>query len=105
MSNTFLETVAIDLKLYKGKILLSASAVIPNKQPKTIIKYVFKSWISLLGLPAKFLTDNGDDIHKDIFACLFSIHNTISLSCHEQVCLSGILLPSSGNLNDYVAHI
>ena len=51
------------------------------------------------------------DIHKDIFACLFSIHNTISLSCHEQVCLSGlrlfreILLPSSGNVNDYVAHI
>ena len=27
--------------------------------------------------------------HKDIFACLFSIHNIISLSCHEQVCLSG----------------
>ena len=25
--------------------------------------------------------------HKDIFACLFSIHNIISLSCHEQVCL------------------
>ena len=31
-------------------------------------------------------------IHKDIFACLFSIHNTISLSCHEQVCLSVILV-------------
>ena len=30
------------------------------------------------------------EIHKDIFACLFSIHNTISLSCHEQVCLSGL---------------
>ena len=29
-------------------------------------------------------------IRKDIFACLFSIHNTISLSCHEQVCLSGL---------------
>ena len=28
------------------------------------------------------------DIHKDIFACLFSIHNIISLSCHEQVSLS-----------------
>ena len=24
-------------------------------------------------------------IHKDIFACLFSIHNTISLSCHYHV--------------------
>ena len=32
------------------------------------------------------------NIHKDIFACLFSIHNVIiSLSCHEQVCLSGPL--------------
>ena len=30
-------------------------------------------------------------IHKDIFACLFSIHNIISLSCHEQVCLSGLV--------------
>ena len=30
-------------------------------------------------------------IHKDIFACLFSIHNIIiSLSCHEQVCLNGL---------------
>ena len=26
-------------------------------------------------------------IRKNIFACLFSIHNTISLSRHEQVCL------------------
>ena len=39
-------------------------------------------------------------IRKNIFACLFSVHNTISLSRHEQV-----LLPSSGNVNDYVAHI
>ena len=26
-------------------------------------------------------------IRKNIFACLFSVHNTISLSRHEQVCL------------------
>ena len=30
------------------------------------------------------------DIRKNIFACLFSIHNTISLSRYEQVCLSGL---------------
>ena len=35
-------------------------------------------------------TDHYIIVHKDIFACLFSIHNTISLSCHEQVCLSGL---------------
>ena len=29
------------------------------------------------------------DIRKNIFACLFSIHKTINLSRHEQVCLSG----------------
>ena len=29
-------------------------------------------------------------ILKDIFVCLFSIHNITSLSCHEQVCLSGL---------------
>ena len=29
-------------------------------------------------------------IHKNIFACLFSIHNTISLLCLEQVRLSGL---------------
>ena len=26
-------------------------------------------------------------LRKNIFACLFSVHNTISLSRHEQVCL------------------
>ena len=30
-------------------------------------------------------TNKRFSIHKDIFVCLFSIHNTISLSCHEQV--------------------
>ena len=33
-------------------------------------------------------------IHKDIFACLFSIHNTISVSCHEKVCLNGLRFES-----------
>ena len=36
------------------------------------------------------ICENINDPHKDIFACLFSIYNTISLSCHEQVCLSGL---------------
>ena len=27
-------------------------------------------------------------VPKNIFACLLSVHNTISLSRHEQVCLS-----------------
>ena len=30
--------------------------------------------------------------HENIFACLFSAHNTISLSCQEQVCLIRLFL-------------
>ena len=79
MSNTFLETVATGLKLYKVKILLhivdlytghSALTVIPNKQAETIIKYTFKSWISVFGSPAKFLTDNGGEFANSTFTSM-----------------------------------
>ena len=32
-------------------------------------------------------TTSTDDIRKNIFSCLFSVHNTISLSFHQQVSL------------------
>ena len=31
-------------------------------------------------------------LRENIFACLFSVHNTISLSRHEQVCLITLCL-------------
>ena len=31
------------------------------------------------------------DIRKNIFACLFIVHNAISLSRHEQVCLTRLI--------------
>ena len=34
-----------------------------------------------------FLNNPSFDIHKNIFACLSSVHNIISLSWHKQVCL------------------
>ena len=34
-----------------------------------------------------FVPNKTFGIRKNIFACLFSVHNTISLSRHEQVCL------------------
>ena len=70
-------------------------------------------------------TETSSNIQKNIFACLFSDRNTISLSQHEQECLISpqseeknffscnydlatireILLSSWGNVNSYVAHI
>ena len=46
-----------------------------------------------------------DDIHKNIFTCLFSIHNSISLSCHEQVNLSGLRPDDGRSISRNVAHL
>ena len=48
------------------------------KQIRSLLKFLSK-WLSL----CLRIT-----IRKNIFACLFSVHNTISLSRHEQVCLN-----------------
>ena len=76
MASQFQETVAMDLKFYHGRIILhlidhctrlSASSVIPNKNPDTIIKYIFKIWISVYGVAEKFLTDNGGEFANNKF--------------------------------------
>ena len=51
------------------------------------------------------MTKCHQNIRKNIFACLFSVHNTISLSRHEQVCLMRLRFERYFNVNDYVAHI
>ena len=70
--NIFLETVAMGLKHYKDTIRLhvvdhctrlSTLAINLNKQPGTIIKYIFKSWISTFILPTKFLTHSVGEAH------------------------------------------
>ena len=45
---------------------------------KIIIKKKLKTKVILIS------KNNTWDIRKNIFACLFSVHNTISLSRHEQ---------------------
>ena len=60
----------MDLKFYNSKILLhlvdhcmqlSASSFIPNKNPDTILTFIFKIWVSVYGAPENFLTDNGGE--------------------------------------------
>jgi len=66
MATKFLECVAMDLKFYNGKILLhlvdhatrlSASTIVPSKNPDVIIRAIFKSWIQIFGAPEKFLSN------------------------------------------------
>ena len=49
----------------------------------TLLSYEIKSCEVILGGRKIYQVSLG----KNIFACLFSVHNTISLSRHEQVCL------------------
>ena len=66
------------------------------------VSYFLRLFVSFkygLILLRYFLTDSV--LHKDIFACLFSTHNTISLSCHEQVCLSSLSILVHGMIVFY----
>ena len=67
---SFQESIVIDLKLYKGRILLhlidqgtrlSVSRFVKSKEPEVILKAIFKSWIQTYVAPEKSLTDNGGD--------------------------------------------
>lgn len=75
-ANKFLDTVAMDLKFYRQKILLhmidhatrlSACVRIPSKRPEHIIKGIFSNWISVYGTTDKFLSDNGGEFINESF--------------------------------------
>ena len=79
MAKTFNEVVAIDLKVWGNKYFLVAvdlatrfcqATVIPNKEASTIIKGLFKCWITLFGAPKKFLSDNGREFNNSEFRTL-----------------------------------
>ena len=66
MATSFQECTAMDLKFYKGRILLhlihhatrlSVSSFVKSKEPEVILKTIFKSWIQIDGAPETFSTD------------------------------------------------
>ena len=87
--------VALDLSNYATKAdLKNATGVDTSSVAKKIYLADLKLDVDKLDIhKLKNLPFNSSnlkskvDIRKNIFACLFSVHNTISLSCHEQVCL------------------
>ena len=75
----FQDTVAMDLKFYKGKILLhlidhathlSACTRVPSKHQESIIKGIFTHWISVYGPAKQFLKDNGGEFVNEDFVTL-----------------------------------
>lgn len=75
-ASRFKDTVALDLKFYNGSILihmidhatrLSASSVIPNKKPETIVKHILKNFLQVYGQAKTFLSDNGGEFINQTF--------------------------------------
>ena len=93
MATRIQETVAMDLESYKGHTLLhlkdhfthlSASSVIPNKKPETIIQSIFNSWTSVYGSAEQFLSDNGGKFaNKDFMDMCETLGITVKTTAVE----------------------
>ena len=101
MATKFQETVAMDLKFYNGNIILhlidhfsrlSASCIIPDKKPETIIQNIFKIWVSVYGTPDKFLSDNGGEFaNHDFVTMCESLGITIKKTAAESPWSNGLV--------------
>ena len=70
LASDFNEVVALDLKFFRGNIILhlidhvsrfSAACIVKSKKPNEIIDAIFRIWISVFGPPKRFLSDNGGE--------------------------------------------
>ena len=101
MATPFQECIAMNLKFYKGKILLhlidqatrlSVSSFVKSKEPEVILKAVFKSWIQIYGAPEKFLTDNGGEFANSKFIDMAeSMNNTVKVTAAESPFSNGLV--------------
>ena len=102
MATSFQECIAMDLKFYKGRILLhlidhhttrlSVSSFVKSKEPEVIFNAIFKSWIQVYGAPEKFLTDNGREFAKSKFIDMAkSINITVKVTAAESQFSNGLV--------------
>ena len=101
MATEFQETVAMDLKQYKGKQILhlvdlctrlSAATFIANKKSTTIVKALFQIWICVFGSPRKFMSDNGGEFANAEFISLCENFNiTVRTTAAESPWSNGVV--------------
>ena len=76
LANKFNDVIAMDLKSYGSFYFLvivdlftryCSAIVLPNKMSPTVIRGVFKGWITFFGAPQKIISDNGREFNSDQF--------------------------------------
>ena len=93
MATSFQECIAMDLKFYKGRILLhlidhatrlSVSSFLKSKEPEVILKTIFKSWIQIYSATETFLTDNDKEFANSKFIDMAeSMNITVKVTAAE----------------------
>ena len=75
----------MDLKFYKGKILLhmmdhatrlSVTVILPSKKPGQIMNAIMKYWVAVYGTVNKFLTENGGEFVNEEIMIMCEALNT-----------------------------
>lgn len=75
-SSKFNETVALDLKFFRGKIILhmidtltrfSSAIICKSKEASCIIEGIVRCWIAIFGPPDKVIVDNGGEFANSKF--------------------------------------
>ena len=74
LANDFNETVAVDMKVINGKLVLhmidhvtrySSACVLANKRKETIVQALMEYWVRIFGAPVFLLSDNGGEFVND----------------------------------------
>ena len=75
LATRFLQSVGMDLKFYRQKIILhlvdhatrlSMAVFIPNKVASTVVKAILQHWVAVYGATDQFFSDNGGEfINKE----------------------------------------
>ena len=99
-ASRFQEFVAMDLKFYKGKIILhlvdhaarlSVSSLVPSKKPDVIIESIFKNWISAFSSADQFLSDNvGEFANEKFMEMCQSLHINFKTTSAESSWSNGL---------------
>ena len=115
MASKFNEVVAVDLKAWgKCHFLVMVdlatrfcqATVVSNKVPSTIIKGLFKCWITLFGAPNKLLSDNGGEFNnKDVRTLGEKFNMKVLTTAAESPWSNGVCERLNGVIGDRVARI
>ena len=115
MAKEFNETVSMDLKVWKQCYFLvivdlatrfCTATVVNNKQPSTIIKGLFVSWITIFGAPKRILTDGGGEFNNAEMRALGEAFNIkIITTAAESPWSNGVCERLNGVLGNLVMKI